>query len=108
MNGGCRTAACMWTVWWACRWVRMVEVVAGVWVFYEWANVTHEASIGSVDKKLVETLRYCGLDESEAVDVIVRGTRNIFIGVRLKNALYRPRYISYGIYRDQHALKHKR
>ncbi|MCL7416093.1 MAG: SufD family Fe-S cluster assembly protein [ANME-2 cluster archaeon] len=37
------------------------------------AKVTHEAAIGSVDKKQVETLMSRGLDESEAVDVIVRG-----------------------------------
>ena len=71
-------------------------------VFDEGDKVTHEVAIGSVD-----TLISCGLDESKVVYVIVvgdgratRGTRNIFIGVRLKNALYRPRYISYGVYRD--------
>lgn len=37
------------------------------------AKVTHEAAIGSVDKKQVETLMARGLDESEAVDVIVMG-----------------------------------
>ncbi|MDH5696834.1 MAG: SufD family Fe-S cluster assembly protein [Dehalococcoidia bacterium] len=37
------------------------------------AKVTHEAAIGSIDKKQVETLMARGLDESEAVDVIVRG-----------------------------------
>jgi len=37
------------------------------------AKVTHEAAIGSVDKKQLETLMSRGLDESEAVDVIVRG-----------------------------------
>ena len=35
--------------------------------------ITHEAAIGSIDKKQVETLMARGLDESEAVDVIVRG-----------------------------------
>jgi len=44
----------MWTVWRACRWVRVVEVVAGVWVFDEGDKVTHEVAIGSVDKKQVE------------------------------------------------------
>ncbi|MDW7776651.1 MAG: SufD family Fe-S cluster assembly protein [Methanosarcinales archaeon] len=37
------------------------------------AKVTHEAAIGSVDKKQMETLMSRGLDESEAVDVIIRG-----------------------------------
>ena len=37
------------------------------------AKVTHEAAIGSIDRKQVETLMARGLDESEAVDVIVRG-----------------------------------
>lgn len=37
------------------------------------AKLTHEAAIGSVDKKQVETLMARGLDEDEAVDVVVRG-----------------------------------
>jgi len=37
------------------------------------AKVTHEAAIGSVDRRQVETLMARGLDENEAVDVIVRG-----------------------------------
>jgi Fe-S cluster assembly scaffold protein SufB len=37
------------------------------------AKVTHEAAIGSIDKKQLETLMARGLDEEEAVDVIVRG-----------------------------------
>jgi hypothetical protein len=37
------------------------------------AKVTHEAAIGSIDKKQVETLMARGLDESDAVDVIVKG-----------------------------------
>jgi len=37
------------------------------------AKVTHEAAIGSIDRKQVETLMARGLDESEAVDVIVKG-----------------------------------
>jgi len=37
------------------------------------AKVTHEAAIGSIDKKQVESLMARGLDEDEAVDVIVRG-----------------------------------
>ncbi|RLC65381.1 MAG: SufBD protein [Chloroflexi bacterium] len=37
------------------------------------ARVTHEAAIGSVGKKELETLMARGLDEEEAVDVIIRG-----------------------------------
>jgi Fe-S cluster assembly scaffold protein SufB len=37
------------------------------------AKVTHEAAIGSIDRKQVETLMARGLDEDEAVDVIVKG-----------------------------------
>jgi len=39
----------------------------------ETAKLTHEAAIGSVDKKQVETLVARGLSEDEAVDVIVKG-----------------------------------
>jgi len=37
------------------------------------ARVTHEAAIGSVSKKELETLMARGLDEDEAVDTIIRG-----------------------------------
>ena len=37
------------------------------------AKVTHEAAIGSIDRKQLETLMARGLDENEAVDVIVKG-----------------------------------
>jgi Fe-S cluster assembly scaffold protein SufB len=37
------------------------------------AKVTHEAAIGSVDRRQVETLMARGLDEDTAVDVIVKG-----------------------------------
>jgi len=39
----------------------------------ESAKVTHEAAIGSVDRRQVETLMARGLDEDRAVDVIVKG-----------------------------------
>ena len=39
----------------------------------EKAKVTHEAAIGSIDRRQIETLMARGLDEDEAVDVIVRG-----------------------------------
>ncbi|NJD62887.1 MAG: SufD family Fe-S cluster assembly protein [Deltaproteobacteria bacterium] len=37
------------------------------------AKLTHEAAIGSVDKKQVETLMARGLTEEESVDIVVRG-----------------------------------
>lgn len=37
------------------------------------AKLTHEAAIGSVDKKQVETLMARGLSEDQAVDVVVKG-----------------------------------
>jgi len=37
------------------------------------AHITHEAAIGTVDKKELETLMARGLDEDTAVDIIVRG-----------------------------------
>lgn len=37
------------------------------------AKLTHEAAIGSVDKKQVETLMARGLSEAQAVDVVVKG-----------------------------------
>jgi len=42
-------------------------------VLDESAKLTHEAAIGSVDKKQVETLMSRGLSEEEAVDVVVKG-----------------------------------
>jgi Fe-S cluster assembly scaffold protein SufB len=37
------------------------------------ARVTHEAAIGSVNRKELETLMARGLDEDDAVDIIIRG-----------------------------------
>ncbi|MBK5226747.1 MAG: SufD family Fe-S cluster assembly protein, partial [Thermoleophilia bacterium] len=37
------------------------------------AKVTHEAAIGSVDGKQLETLMARGLSQEQAVDVIIRG-----------------------------------
>jgi Fe-S cluster assembly scaffold protein SufB len=42
-------------------------------VVEETAKLTHEAAIGSVDKKQVETLMARGLSEHEAVEVVVQG-----------------------------------
>jgi len=39
----------------------------------EQAQVTHEAAIGTVDKKQLETLMARGLDEEAGVEVIIRG-----------------------------------
>ena len=39
----------------------------------ERAHITHEAAIGTVNRKELETLMARGLDEDEAIDVIVRG-----------------------------------
>jgi len=44
-----------------------------VYVNDKQAKVTHEAAIGSVDKKQMQTLMARGLNEEEAVDVIVKG-----------------------------------
>ena len=49
---------------------RAIPIVS---VTNEKAKVTHEAAIGSIDRKQVETLMARGLDENEAVDVIVKG-----------------------------------
>jgi len=37
------------------------------------AHVTHEAAIGSVDSKQLETLMSRGLTENEAVEFIIQG-----------------------------------
>jgi Fe-S cluster assembly scaffold protein SufB len=37
------------------------------------ARVTHEAAIGSVSRRELETLMARGLSEPEAVDIIIRG-----------------------------------
>ncbi len=51
----------------------VVKAVPVVVVNDETAKVTHEAAIGSIDKKQLETLMARGLTEDEAVDVIVQG-----------------------------------
>jgi len=40
------------------------------------AHVTHEAAVGSVDKKQLETLMSRGLDEDEASELIIQGLLN--------------------------------
>ncbi|MFA6001598.1 MAG: SufD family Fe-S cluster assembly protein [Thermoleophilia bacterium] len=49
---------------------RAVPVVE---VFDHTAKVTHEAAIGSVDRKQLETLMARGLKQEQAVDLIIRG-----------------------------------
>jgi Fe-S cluster assembly scaffold protein SufB len=39
----------------------------------ESAKLTHEASIGKIDKKQLETLMAKGLTEDEATEVVVQG-----------------------------------
>lgn len=51
----------------------VVSAIPEVRVSHPEAKVTHEAAIGSVDSKQLETLMARGLDPDAAVDVIVRG-----------------------------------
>jgi Fe-S cluster assembly scaffold protein SufB len=51
----------------------VAKAVPIVKVTHPLAKVTHEAAIGSVDKKQIETLMAHGLTPEEAVDVIVKG-----------------------------------
>lgn len=51
----------------------VAEAVPVVVVSHPKAHVTHEAAIGSVDSKQLETLMSRGLTEDEAVDLIIRG-----------------------------------
>jgi len=51
----------------------MARNVPAVVVRDDRARVTHEAAIGSVSKKELETLMARGLEEDDAVDVIIRG-----------------------------------
>jgi hypothetical protein len=51
----------------------VVSAIPEVKVTHPLAKVTHEAAIGSVDAKQLETLMARGLDPDEAVDLIIRG-----------------------------------
>ncbi|MDZ7373309.1 MAG: SufD family Fe-S cluster assembly protein [candidate division KSB1 bacterium] len=51
----------------------MASAVPRLLVRHDTAKLTHEAAIGSVDKKQLETLMARGLTEEEATDVIVGG-----------------------------------
>lgn len=51
----------------------VAKAIPQVQVNHPLAKVTHEAAIGSVDKRQMETLMAHGLSPDEAVDVIVKG-----------------------------------
>ncbi len=51
----------------------MAEAVPIVQVRHPKAHVTHEAAIGSVDSRQLETLMSRGLDEDQAVETIING-----------------------------------
>jgi Fe-S cluster assembly scaffold protein SufB len=51
----------------------VVSAVPEVRVRHPQAKVTHEAAIGSVDSRQLETLMARGLAPDDAVDLIVRG-----------------------------------
>ncbi len=53
-----------------------IENIPAVVVRDKTSRVTHEAAIGSVDKKQLETLLAKGLDEDEATEIIIRGIIN--------------------------------
>ncbi|MEA2069856.1 MAG: SufD family Fe-S cluster assembly protein [Asgard group archaeon] len=49
------------------------SAIPKVTVNHESAKITHEASIGKIDNKKIETLMARGLTEDEAIDVIIKG-----------------------------------
>jgi hypothetical protein len=51
----------------------VARAVPVVEVSHPKAHVTHEAALGSVDKKQLETLMSRGLDEDEASELIIQG-----------------------------------
>lgn len=51
----------------------VAKAVPVVEVSHPLAHVTHEAAIGSVDSKQLQTLQSRGLTENEAVDIIIQG-----------------------------------
>lgn len=51
----------------------LAKAVPVVEVSHPTAHVTHEAAIGSVDSKQLQTLQSRGLNEDEAVEVIIQG-----------------------------------
>ncbi|MCX8124721.1 MAG: SufD family Fe-S cluster assembly protein, partial [Spirochaetes bacterium] len=51
----------------------IAKAIPVVEVYHPKAHVTHEAAIGSVDDKQLQTLMARGLDEDQAVDLIIQG-----------------------------------
>jgi Fe-S cluster assembly scaffold protein SufB len=51
----------------------LVSAIPIVKVNHPKAHITHEASLGSVDSKQLQTLMARGLDEEKATDLIIRG-----------------------------------
>ena len=51
----------------------LAKAVPVVEVSHPLAHVTHEAAIGSVDSKQLQTLMSRGLTEDEATDLIIEG-----------------------------------
>ena len=51
----------------------VARAIPTVEVTHPKAHVTHEAAIGSVDSKQLETLMSRGLDEDQAIDLIIQG-----------------------------------
>ena len=51
----------------------VAKAVPVVEVNHPLAHVTHEAAIGSVDSKQLQTLMSRGLDEDAATDLIIEG-----------------------------------
>lgn len=49
------------------------EAIPRVYVTNNQARVTHEAAIGRIDKRQLETLMARGLEESEAIDTVIKG-----------------------------------
>ena len=49
------------------------EAIPKVSVIHNQAKVTHEAAIGRIDKRQLETLMARGLEESEAIDTVIKG-----------------------------------
>jgi hypothetical protein len=49
------------------------EAIPRVSVTNDQARVTHEAAIGRIDKRQLETLMARGLEESEAIDTVIKG-----------------------------------
>ncbi|MEJ2629192.1 MAG: SufD family Fe-S cluster assembly protein, partial [bacterium] len=54
----------------------LAKAIPMVEVRHPKAHVTHEAAIGSVDSKQLETLMARGLNENDATDLIIEGLLN--------------------------------